>query len=59
MAERGFVVSNSSPLIALDRMGELDLMRALLAEVIVPPAIIHEVFADGDPRRGFALSRQR
>ena len=59
MAERGFVVSNSSPLIALDRIGQLDLMRALLAEVVVPPTVIHEVFADGDPQRGFALSRQR
>jgi len=49
MAERGFVVSNSSPLIALDRIGQLDLMRALLAEVVVPPAVIHEVFADRDP----------
>jgi predicted nucleic acid-binding protein len=49
MAERGFVVSNSSPLIGLARIGQLDLMRALLAEVIVPPAVLHEVFADRDP----------
>ena len=48
MAEGRFVVSNSSPLIALDRIGQLDLMRALFAEVVVPPAVLHEVFAGSD-----------
>ncbi len=40
------VVSNSSPLIALAHVGQLDLIRALLGEVIVPPAVVREVFGD-------------
>jgi predicted nucleic acid-binding protein len=49
VAERGVVVSNSSPLIALERIGHLDLMRALLGEVVVPPAVLAEVFGDRNP----------
>jgi len=37
------------PADALDRIGQLDLMRALFAEVVVPPAVLHEVFADSGP----------
>ena len=40
------VVSNSSPLIALAHVGQLDLIRALLGEVIVPPAVVREVLSD-------------
>ena len=37
------VVSNSSPLIALDYLGRLDLFEALYGEVWIPPAVAREV----------------
>lgn len=45
----GPVVSNSSPLIALDRIGQLELLRSLVGEIAVPPAVGREVFADASP----------
>jgi predicted nucleic acid-binding protein len=38
------VVSNSSPLIALHQLGQLDLCQALFGTVLIPPAVIHETF---------------
>ena len=35
-------VSNSSPLIALEKIGQLGLMRALFSPVIIPPAVARE-----------------
>lgn len=37
------VVTNSSPLIALDQIGRLDLLRSLFQKVTVPSAVVHEV----------------
>lgn len=37
------VVSNSSPLIALEQISRLDLVRSLFNTVIVPPAVVQEV----------------
>jgi predicted nucleic acid-binding protein len=37
------VVSNSSPLIALDQIGRLDLAQNLFNQLIVPPAVVQEV----------------
>jgi predicted nucleic acid-binding protein len=37
------VVSNSSPLIALDHLGRLDLLGVLFGTVLVPPAVAQEV----------------
>lgn len=37
------VVSNSSAIIALDRIGQLDLLSELFAQLIVPPAVVREV----------------
>jgi len=48
MSERE-VVSDASPLIALDRIGRLDLLRELFGTVTVPPAVAAEVFADREP----------
>ena len=39
----GTVVSNYSPLIALDQIGRLELVRSLFNSVIVPPAVVPEV----------------
>lgn len=37
------VVADASPLIALDRIGRLELLKALFEEVLVPPAVAAEV----------------
>jgi uncharacterized protein len=36
-------VSNSSPLIALEKIGKLDLLRGLFSAVIIPPAVASEI----------------
>jgi hypothetical protein len=36
-------VSNSSPLIALEKIGKLDLLRELFSAVIIPPAVATEI----------------
>jgi len=41
------IVSNSSPLIALIRIGQLDLLRQLYSEIIIPEAVWHEVVVEG------------
>ena len=38
------IVSNASPIIALQRIGQLDLLPALLGRLIIPPAVRREVF---------------
>lgn len=43
MKER-LVVANSSPLIALDRIGQLHLLPALWGQIHIPPAVRQEVF---------------
>jgi uncharacterized protein len=44
------VVSDSSPLIALGRIGQLSLIRRLAGPIVVPPAVAHEVYgADAPP----------
>ena len=39
----GPVVCNSSPLIALERLGRLDLLQQLFHTVLIPPAVIAEI----------------
>ena len=41
------IVSNASPLIALVRIGQLDLLRQLYSEIIIPEAVWHEVVVEG------------
>jgi len=43
------VVSDSSPLIALERVGRLELVRDLFEQLIVPPAVAKEVFGAEPP----------
>ena len=38
----GPVVSDSSPLIALQQIGRLELLRGLFVKVLVPPAVVRE-----------------
>lgn len=37
------VVSNSSPLIALDQIGQLSILKSLFQTITVPPAVVREV----------------
>jgi uncharacterized protein len=46
------IVSNASPLIALIRIEQLDLMRQLYSEIIIPDAVWHEVVVEGDDQPG-------
>ena len=45
----GPVVSDSSPIIALERIGHLDLLYRLFEDIAVPPAVAREVYPDGPP----------
>ena len=42
------VVVNSTPLIALGRIGRLDLLKQLYQEIIIPDAVYREVTAKED-----------
>ena len=37
------VIANSSPIIALQRIGSVDLLHRLFAEVLIPPAVAREI----------------
>jgi uncharacterized protein len=37
------VISNASPLIALEQTGHLDLLKGLFSTVLIPPAVVREV----------------
>ncbi|HEY0602678.1 MAG TPA: DUF3368 domain-containing protein [Herpetosiphonaceae bacterium] len=37
------VISNSSPIIGLERIGQLQLLQALFNAIVVPPAVVREV----------------
>ena len=46
------VVSNSTPLIALSRIGKLDILHILFGSIIIPEAVFHEVVTEGASRPG-------
>ena len=48
------VVSNASPLISLARTGQLDLLRRLYGEVLIPEAVWREVVVEGAGQAGAA-----
>lgn len=41
----GVVISNASPLIALEQIGQLGLLEQLFSSVVVPPTVVREVSA--------------
>ncbi len=47
-------VSDSSPLILFDSIGWLDLLRDVFTELVIPPAVRHEVVSAGAGRPGAA-----
>jgi predicted nucleic acid-binding protein len=44
------VVSNSSPLIALEQIGQLELLHSLFTEIVVPDQVAVETVASVQPR---------
>ena len=46
------VVPNAGPLIALARIGQLDLLRTLCGELRIPPPVYHEVAVPDGTRSG-------
>ena len=46
------VVSDSSPLIHLSQIGRLNLLKDLFHELLIPPAVYHEVVIEGGGRPG-------
>ena len=46
------IVSNSTPLIALSRINELDLLHIIFGTIIVPGAVYDEVVSEGSGRPG-------
>jgi len=46
------IISNASPLIALVRIGQLDLLRQLYSEIIIPEAVWREVVVEGADQPG-------
>jgi len=51
-------VSNSSPLILYARIGRLELLKALFDEILIPPAVWHEVVTGAAGRIGEREVRQ-
>lgn len=48
------VVADSTPLIALARIGRLELLKSLYGELIIPDAVHYEVVHSGNDRAGVA-----
>jgi len=48
----GPVISDSSPLIALSAIDRFDILRALYARILIPPAVWDEVVTSGEERPG-------
>lgn len=46
------IVSNSSPLITLARIGRLDILLQLYSEIVIPEAVWHEVVVEGAEQPG-------
>jgi predicted nucleic acid-binding protein len=54
----GAIISNTGPLVALAVSGQLDLLRLLFDDVIVPEAVHHELLAGGMNHAGRAAYQQ-
>ena len=46
------VVANSTPIILLEKVGQLDLLKQMYSRVLIPEAVYVEVITDGELRRG-------
>ncbi len=54
----GVIISNTGPLVALAVSGQLDLLRLLFDQVMVPEAVHHELLAGGMNQAGLAAYQQ-
>lgn len=52
------VVSNSSPLISLARLGEIGILQRLYGEIWIPQAVWNEIVIEGEGRPGAEEVRQ-
>jgi uncharacterized protein len=43
------VVSNTSPLTNLAAIGQLDLLRQIYHQIVIPEAVFHELTTEGGP----------
>ena len=59
MAERGLIVSNTTPIINFAEIGRLDVLEALFGKVVIPPAVMNELIAKRSlfPKAAEAASR--
>ena len=48
------VVSNSTPIIALAKIGRIDILREVFGTIVIPNAVYHEVLDEGRKRAGSA-----
>lgn len=53
------VVSNASPLIALEQIGQLQLIERIFSEILIPPAVAREVASSVVPRSWIATRELR
>lgn len=54
----GILVADSSPLIGLARIGQLEILRQLASKVVIPPAVRDEVILRNVEAPGAAVVRQ-
>lgn len=52
------VISDSSTLIHLSRIGKIDLLRTFFGEIVIPPAVWREVVEQGEDRSGAEAVKQ-
>ncbi|MCP4426269.1 MAG: DUF3368 domain-containing protein [Chloroflexi bacterium] len=52
MPENRIVISNTTPIISLALIGQLNLLEALYGEIVVPTAVASEILAGGQARIG-------
>jgi predicted nucleic acid-binding protein len=52
------IVADSSPLIGLARIGQLEILHKLASKVVTPPAVQDEVILHGREAPGAAAIRQ-
>ncbi len=52
------IISDTTCLIGLSKIGELDILRQLFGKVIIPPAVYHEVVVLGAGRVGAEAVKQ-
>ena len=50
--EMGLIIANSTPLIALAKIGKIDLLEEIYARIVIPEAVYEEVAISGKGKKG-------